>query len=66
MIEQSDDAWVDWLIKTVNYPFDVTFDDPPPVDAVRLALRWKYLDGWDDISDDEAIALVREEMGLGR
>ena len=55
--------WIDWLIKSVCYPFDMTFDGLPPVDPVALALRWKELDNW-DATDEEAIALVREEMGL--
>lgn len=58
-----DDAWVDWLIK-INYPFDFFTDDPPPVDPKRLALRWKELDNWAE-TDEEAIDVVREEMGLG-
>jgi hypothetical protein len=63
MGEENDDAWVDWLIG-VNYPFDFFTDDLPPVDPKRLALRWKELDGWYDVTDEDAIDLVREEMGV--
>ena len=62
-LEEVEATWVDWLI-AIGYPFDFSFDAKPPVDVRRLGLAWKKKDDWSDVSDEEAIACVREESGL--
>ena len=55
--------FIDWLIETVHYPFDVTYDVPPPIDIDALADRWNEVDGW-HVSAEEARACVREEAAI--
>jgi hypothetical protein len=56
-------AFIVWLVETLHYPFDCSFDTPPPVDHDRLADYWNEHDGW-AISAEEARACVRVEAGL--
>lgn len=52
---------VKWLVEVLHYPFDMTFKIPPPVDIDAIADYWKKWEGWDDVSTEDARALVREE-----
>ena len=55
--------FIKWLVETLGYPFDMTFDPPPPVDHDRLADYWNEWDNW-GVSAEEARAVVRFEAGL--
>lgn len=59
----SEEAFIVWLVETVRYPFDMSFDPPPPVDHDRLADYWNEHDGW-GITAEEARACIREEAAL--
>lgn len=52
--------WVAWLVDMVAFPFDFSFDTPPPVDPGVVAEYWRESDDW-DCSPEEAEAMVREE-----
>jgi hypothetical protein len=59
------DTIIKWLVEVLHYPFDVSYENPPPIDHDELARYWNEWDDW-GVTDDEAIATVREESGLGR
>jgi hypothetical protein len=54
---------IKWLVEVLHYPFDVTYDTPPPVDLDALADHWNEWDGW-GVAPEEARACVREEAGV--
>lgn len=55
---------IKWLVEVLHYPFDLYFDTPPPVDHAAIAAHWKAWDGWDDVSQEDALNCVLEEAGL--
>jgi hypothetical protein len=57
------DTVIAWLVEVLHYPFDVSYENPPPVDHDELARHWNKWDDW-GVTDDEAIATVREQAGI--
>lgn len=53
--------FIAWLVDEAHYPFDVTFDTPPPVDHRDLAAYWNRTDGW-GITDEDAYLTVMAEI----
>ena len=49
-----------WLVETIHFPFDVSFDTPPPVNPAHIAAHWSKWENW-GISSEEALQMVREE-----
>jgi len=56
------DELVEWLID-IHYPFDMTFDTPPPVDVRALARRWNERDTW-GVTEQEALDVIAVESGI--
>ena len=61
--QSTEQAFIVWLVETLNYPFDTYFDTPPPVDHDRLADYWNEWDKW-GISAEDARLMIRSEAGL--
>lgn len=59
----SEQAVIAWLVETLHYPFDFSFDRPPPVDHGKLADYWNVSDNW-QVTSEEARSCVYEEAGL--
>lgn len=56
------EALAEWLY-AINWPFDLQFTPPPPVDVDRIARIWNERDDW-RISHEDAVACIQEEGGL--
>ena len=52
--------FVKWLVETLHFPFDVSFDTPPPVNPAHIAAYWSKWENW-GISSEEALQMIREE-----
>ena len=60
IVSDGGDELVEWLVD-INYPFDMTFDPPPPVDVRVLARRWNERDKW-GVSEQEAFDVIVGEV----